>query len=276
MNRATAFAQAITLAVLLLPVCGETQQNPVGSTEAVAPPVKPVRPFILGETLTYDVTWQVFPAGTITTKIIRAGQTPDDPYEATATAQARGFVALLYTVQDVFHSFFDPNTLCSQRIAKSVREGRRHKDTQITFDRARRLAILDERDLAVQGSPAKHAENPIPDCVQDVISAFYYVRRQPFRVGEDIRLPINDGAKTADVRVNVQAIEKIKTALGERNAYRVEPTVFNGLLKRKGRMLIWFSDDDQHLPLRIKAIISVGTITADLRSVSKGAGFGVQ
>ena len=81
-------------------------------------------------------------------------------------------------------------------------------------------------------------------------------------------MPINDGSRTADVRVEVQALEKIRTPLGTQTAFRVEPTVFGGLLKRKGRMLMWFSDDQQHLPLRVKAIISVGTITADLKSVA--------
>jgi len=101
-----------------------------------------------------------------------------------------------------------------------------------------------------------------------VVSAFYFVRRQPLRVGEQIRLPINDGSKTSDVRLEVQALEKIRVPMGAEMAYRVEPTVFGGLLKRKGRMLVWFSDDERRLPLRIKAMISVGTITADLKSAS--------
>jgi hypothetical protein len=33
-------------------------------------------------------------------------------------------------------------------------------------------------------------------------------------------------------------------------------------------MLVWFSDDDQHLPLRIKFMIAVGPITATLKSVT--------
>jgi hypothetical protein len=51
----------------------------------------------------------------------------------------------------------------------------------------------------------------------------------------------------------------------------VEPKVFSGLFKRKGRMLVWFSDDDQHLPLRIKFMIAVGPITATLKSVTHAA-----
>ncbi|PYV24460.1 MAG: hypothetical protein DMG24_11420 [Acidobacteria bacterium] len=225
-------------------------------------------PFSPGETLTYDLSWQIFPAGELVATLTRSGQGAKDAYEVKATAQSKGFVSLLYTVQDEFRSVFDPHTLCSQSLSKKVNEGRRHKNTQIVFDSARKLAILDERDLATQGAPPKHAENAAPACVEDVISAFYFIRRQPLRVGEQIRLPINDGSRTADVRVEVQALEKIRTPLGTQTAFRVEPTVFGGLLKRKGRMLMWFSDDQQHLPLRVKAIISVGTITADLKSVA--------
>ena len=232
------------------------------------PPAAPPEPFTPGETLTYDLDWQIFPAGEVVATLTKKGEGAKDAYEVKATGASRGFVSLLYTVHDEFSSVFDPHTVCSESISKKISEGRRRKDTRIVFDGARKLAILDERDLAAQGAPAKHAENAIPGCVQDVVSAFYFVRRQPLRVGEQIRLPINDGSKTTDVRLEIQALEKIRVPMGTQMAYRVEPTVFGGLLKRKGRMLVWFSDDERRLPLRIKAMISVGTITADLKSAT--------
>jgi uncharacterized protein DUF3108 len=228
----------------------------------------PSTPFSPGETLTYDLSWQIFPAGQVVATLSRVDEGSKESYEVKATAQSRGFVSLLYTVQDEFDSFFNPKTLCSESISKRINEGRRRKNTRIVFDASRKLAVLNEQDLAAKGAPAKHAESAIPACVQDVVSAFYFVRRQPLRVGQDIRLPINDGSKTSDVRIEVQALEKIHTPIGTRSAFRVEPTVFGGLLKRKGRMQIWFSDDAERLPLRIKAMISVGTISADLRSVT--------
>ena len=248
----------IGLAVLLLAI---------GSSGAERPQSSPL-PFSPGETLTYDLSWQVFSAGQVVASLSRFREGSKDSYEAKATAQSRGFVSLLYNLQDEFHSFFNPETLCSESISKRINEGRRHKNTRIVFDSARKLAVLDEQDLAVKGAPAKHVESEIPACVQDVVSAFYFVRRQPLRVGQEIRLPINDGSKTADVRMEVQALETIRTPLGARSAFRVEPTVFASLLKRKGRMQIWLSDDPERLPLRIRATISVGTITADLRSVA--------
>ena len=228
-------------------------------------------PFEPGERLTYDVTWSVFQAGAVSATLQEGGQAAKDDYIVVTTAQSQGFVSLLFNVRNEFRSFFDSHTLCSQRISKKIDEGRRHKGTEIVFDSQRLRAILDERDLAKPQDPPKHAENEIPHCVEDVVTAFYYLRRQDFQIGKPLHLPVNDGSKTYDVTLEVQAHETLQTPLGTRSAIRVEPKVFSGLFKRRGRMLVWFSDDDQHLPLRIKFIIAVGPITATLKSVTRVA-----
>jgi hypothetical protein len=226
-------------------------------------------PFAPGEKLTYSVTWSIFPAATVSATLRSVGEGSKDAFEVTTTANSQGFVSLLYNVENEFHSIFDPQTTCSQRILKKINEGRRHKDTRIVFDSARKLAILDERDLNKPNDPPKHAENQIPGCVEDIVTAFYFLRRQDFEVGKSIRVPVNDGSKTTEVTVEIQAREQIQTPLGNRESFRVEPKVFDGLFKRKGRMLIWFSADPQRLPLRIKAMISVGSLTGNLISVSQ-------
>jgi len=225
-------------------------------------------PFEPGETLTYDLTWTIFPAGTVSTTLQSRDQGPKDDYTVVTTARSQGFVSLLYNVDDEYRSFFDPKTMCSIRISKKIVEGRRQKETEIVFDSHRKLAVLDERDLTRPKTPPKHAENETPPCVEDVVTAFYYLRRQDLQVGKSLHLPINDGSRTYDVNVEVQAREKVQTPLGNLSAIRVEPRVFSGLFKRKGRMLVWFSDDGQHLPLRIKFMTTVGPITGTLRSVT--------
>jgi hypothetical protein len=226
-------------------------------------------PYAPGETLTYEVTWSIFPAGEVAATLRSASEGQADVHEVTTTARSQGFVSLLFPVKNEFHSFFDPQTACSRRISKKVNEGRRHKETEIVFDAVRKLAILDEHDLTRPNAPPKHAENPIPSCVEDVVTAFYFLRREKFELGRSIQVPVNDGSKTYEVTVEVQALERIQTPLGNRDAFRVEPKVFGGLFKRKGRMLIWFSDDEQHLPLRIKFMITVGAITGTLKSVAE-------
>lgn len=226
-------------------------------------------PFSPGETLTYDVNWSIFPAGEVTANLSRDKNEPGDAYVVTTTAQSRGFVSLLYKVQDEFRSVFNPETLCSRQISKQINEGGRHKITKITFDTRRGFAILDERDVGPGNKPPKHDAHKIPPCVQDVISAFYFVRSQPLHVGEDVKLAINDGSKTRTVVAAVTARKKIRTPLGIHEALRVEPTVFGNLYeKKKGKLVIWFSDDQYHYPLRIKATLKLGAITGTLASVT--------
>lgn len=225
-------------------------------------------PFTPGEKLTYDVMWTIFRAGEVTATLGTTGEGKRDGYEVTATARSEGFVPLLFYVDNVFTATSSPQTLCSEGIVKKVNEGRRHKDTRIIFDYNRKLALLNERDLNQPSNPPKLADYAIPPCVEDVVTAFYYLRRQRLEIGHTIELPVNDGSNTQRVVVEVQAREKVQTPMGTYDAIRVEPKVFNGLLKRKGRMLIWFSADPRQLPLRIKAMISVGSITGTLRSVT--------
>lgn len=226
-------------------------------------------PFTPGETLTYNVSWSVFPAGEVTATLTRDVDNAGGDYLVTTTARSEGFVSLLYKVQDEFRSVFNPETLCSTQISKRINEGGRHKITKITFDSGRGLAILDERDTGEKNKPPKHAEHKIPPCVQDIISAFYFVRSQPLHVGENIKLAVNDGSKTTTVVAAVTARRKIRTPLGVHEALRVEPTVFGNLYeKKKGKLVIWFSDDKYHYPLRIKATLKLGAITGTLASVT--------
>jgi len=227
------------------------------------------QPFSPGETLTYNVNWSVFPAGKLTVTLSRDKDRPGADYVIKTTANSQGFVSLLYKVQDEFQSVFNPQTLCSIEISKQINEGSHHRITKITFDHYRGLAILDEHYLGGENKPPKHDEHAIPPCAQDIITAFYYVRSQPLRVGDTVKLAVNDGSKTKTVVAEVKGRKKIQTPLGPREALRVVPSVFGNLYeKKKGKVVIWFSDDAYHFPLRIRVALKLGAITGTLTSVS--------
>ncbi|MGH9444333.1 MAG: DUF3108 domain-containing protein [Terriglobia bacterium] len=239
----------------------------LSSLQAQAPTPEP-SPFAPGETLSYNVTWSIFPAGEVVARLQQLGSGPGDAYEIDATAHSKGFVSLLFRLDNHYRAIFNPRTLCSREIYKTINEGRRHKKTHIVFDEARQVAVLNEVDLAKPEHPVKHTTNAIPGCVEDILTSFYYLRRQPMYVGEKIRLPVNDGSKTHEVVVDVQQRQRLQTPLGPRYALRVEPRALGDLYKKKGRLLIWFSDDKERLPLRIKAMMPIGAITGNLASVS--------
>ena len=225
-------------------------------------------PFAPGETLTFDVDWSIFTAGRVVATVVKSEKDGTDPSEIITTARTQGFASLLFKVQDDFDSFFDPQTLCSRRILKKVSENSRHREINIVFNKERGVALQDDRDLNTPKNPPKHIENKISGCVEDIVTAFYFLRHQPLHLGQDIHVSLNDGGQTHDVAVEVQARDQLHTALGNRMAFRLEPKIFGTLYNKQGRLLVWLSNDAQRLPLRIKMTISVGTITGNLKSVT--------
>jgi hypothetical protein len=85
--------------------------------------------------------------------------------------------------------------------------------------------------------------------------------------GQSARVPVSDGKKSAQVRVDAQAREEVVTKLGKFKTIRYEAFLFNGVLfSRRATLEIWVSDDERRLPvqLRVRLPILIGTITLQL------------
>ena len=245
---------------------------PARSIEAVQKSrlVAATTPFEVGERFTYNVSWKVFDAGIATMTLAeKTSLQNEDTYRINATVYSTGIVSALFSVVDVFESHFQVRELCSRRITKKIQEGRRHRETVVTFDSKTRKARMEDRDLNRPDLPPKRSESPAPSCVQDVISALYVIRTKTLRVGELVQFPINDGGKTYDVTVEVQAQEEVRTPAGIFQTFRLEPRVFDGLFKSKGRLFVWVTTDTARMPVQLKAKINIGTITAMLTRVDR-------
>jgi uncharacterized protein DUF3108 len=242
-------------------------------TEAAAQKPSPTTnaaPFEVGERFTYNVSWKVFDAGIATMTLAeKMSFQNEETYRINATVYSTGIVSALFKVVDVFESFFQARDLCSRRITKRIQEGRRHRETVVTFDAKARRAQMEDRDLNLPDLPAKRTESPVPSCVQDVISALYVIRTRTLRVGELVQFPINDGGRTYDVTVEIQAEEEVRTPAGTFQAFRLEPKVFDGLFKSKGRLFVWVTTDSARMPVQLKAKINIGTITAALTQADR-------
>lgn len=229
--------------------------------------IQPLRPgfqFPYGQTLRYDGEWRFWTAGVATLRIEQAGA----QNHVTATADSSGVVALLYRVQDRLNSYFDAKTLCSNKLVKHSEEGSHFRETAITYDYGRGKAVLEERNL--KDNQQKRTENDVPGCVTDVISGILYVASLPLQQGATYTFPLNDGGKTVTVQAHVEGKEQVKTPAGTFQTIRVGPEGDSGaLLKNKGRIWIWYTDDDKHLPVQMRAKLFWGTLTIYLSGISK-------
>ena len=233
-------------------------------------PAASTLPFEVGERFTYNVSWKVFDAGIATMTLAeRTSFQNEDSYRIKATVYSTGIVSALFKVVDVFESFIQARDLCSRKITKKIQEGRRHRETTVTFDAKTRQARMEDRDLNRPDLAPKLTESSVPPCEQDVISALYAIRTKTLRVGELVQFPINDGGRTYEVTVEIQAQEEVRTPAGTFQAYRLEPKVFDGLFKSKGRLFVWLTTDAARMPVQLKAKINIGTITAALTQADR-------
>ncbi|HKD83574.1 MAG TPA: DUF3108 domain-containing protein [Terriglobales bacterium] len=220
--------------------------------------------FPYGQTLHYEGEWRFWTAGVATVRIEQSGS----QNHIAATADSTGVVSLLYRVQDRFNSYFDGKSLCSSKLIKHTEEGSHKRETTITYEYARGKAVLDERNL--KDNQQKRVENDIPNCVTDVLSGIFYVSSLPLQIGATYTFPLNDGSKTVTVQAHVEGKEQIKTTAGTFQTLRVGPEGDSGaLLKNKGRIWIWYTDDDKHLPVQMRAKLFWGTVTVYLTSITK-------
>lgn len=216
------------------------------------------QPVTKSEVLTYGAEWRFVRAGEARLTLQGASQTQ-------LQLRTAGLVAQLYTVDDSYLANYGPGH-CAADSIMDAREGRRHRETRITFDSARRRASYFEKDLLKDATVlAKEIETPA--CVHDLVGALQRLRLQPLQPGQSTSFPLSDGKKFANARVECQEKEVVKTPLGSFPSVRYEAFVFDGaLFGRKGRAFFWLTDDDRRIPVqfRIQLPFYVGTVTLQL------------
>jgi hypothetical protein len=243
-------ANAVTLlCALALAAASRGQQN-----AALLPP-RPGFSFPQKQTLTYSVDWRVFPAGMAVVHFEAAG----DHEHIVASAYTSGAINLLFHVTDNFQSEFDREKGCTYDFDKQTVEGRRQNSSTLHIDYADSKSILNEKNL-VNGQ-TKHVVSPVQGCLTDLLTGVFYPSSQPLLIGHSFVIPVADAQRTVLVTMKVEDREEVKTPQGTFKTIRVQPTADAGVVKNRGNIWIWYTDDDRHLPVQMRARLFWGTIT---------------
>jgi hypothetical protein len=209
------------------------------------------------ERLSYTVEWRLIHAGNA---VIESG-----PSSVAVKLDSAGLVSTLYKIQDAYRVQLEA-PFCATSSLMDAREGSRHRETSIAFDRARNRASLVEKDVNKNVIVSK-TEVQVPNCVHDVTAALLRLRRTKVEVGQSVQIPVSDGRKYAAVKVDAQEREQVKTPAGTFNTVRYEVNLLNGVVySRAGRVFVWLTDDDRRLPVqfRLRMNFPLGTVTLEL------------
>ena len=71
-----------------------------------------------------------------------------------------------------------------------------------------------------------------------------------------------------DLTMKAEAKEQVVTQAGTFQTIRVQPIADAGVVKNRGNIWIWYTDDDRHMPVQMRARLFWGTITMHLVSMA--------
>ena len=217
--------------------------------------------FGLGERLVFDVSYGIITAG----EAVMAIPTIEDIsgrncYHVQFTVNSLPSFSWIYRVDDHYSTFIDTEAIAPLRFEQHIREGSYKRDFTAAFDQIHHRAITTEGDHA------------IPPYVHDIMSAFYYTRTLDFssaRVGDVTVLHNFFKDTTYELGVKFLGRQELEVKAGTFRSIVVEPLVKEGgLFKSEGRIVIWLTDDERKIPIRVNTKVLIGSIDTELREYS--------
>jgi hypothetical protein len=161
-------------------------------------------------------------------------------------------------VSDRYESVIDINTGLPLFSIRDINEVKYRRYNEVIFARDRGTVIS-----------LKSGEHPVPDGILDLLSAFYYARRvifdKPLYEGQIINLTTYFDDEIYNVKVKYLETEKIKTDFGKFNCLRFIPVLDEkSSLKKEDDFQVWFSDDGNFIPVKIRLKLGISTVKCDL------------
>lgn len=179
-----------------------------------------------------------------------------ETYHIIVEGNSAGMFNWFYKVRDRFETFMDEEAMVPLKFIRRTREGSYVKDDDVIFDHGERYA------------QSRYKKKEIPLYVQDIVSAFYYLRNFEFdtAVANDeyfIDFWLDDSVYIS--RVIFEGREKIKTDYGEIMCMKFKPQVAVGeIFQQPYPMVLWVSDDKNKIPVLAKSGVFIGSVTIEL------------
>ena len=196
------------------------------------------------------------------------------------TAQSRGFLDAAYPIDDRANTFLDPESLVPYRTEKQFNENGKFRSYDVDY-RHNRFAAEVERHREDRQS---NFESPIPDSTHDMLTWVYDYRQNDLSLGDKHQYFIYDGWLLSRIHLEVVEREELLTPIGWFNTWKVkfqreildpeENTNSDGeevgppelSTKEQARHTghIWFSRDENHIPVRLTIDTAFGAGNAVL------------
>lgn len=276
-TNAVGFRQIFLFVVFLALTSAIAAQSAAGSSANMPSAKAASEPFTIGETLSYEAKWSKsllrgIDVADLNFKIEKAPAQNGSKLLFQGEAVSKGTLMKIarFSFLQKIDSTVDAGNF---RILHTVRRDEqkdRVRDGEAQFDYKTRRVVYREVDPNNPQNPPRTIISPLESATQDLLSAIYFLRRQPLAVGKNFDISVSDSGVIYRIPVKVVAREQLKTTLGKVWTLRVEPEVFGDkrLVAGEGKMIIWFTDDARRLPVRSQIQADVGKIEIKIKKAT--------
>jgi hypothetical protein len=221
--------------------------------------------FKTGEWFKFRIHYGLVTAGYATLELKEATVKNKKVFHAVGLGYTSGMTKMFFKVEDNYQSFIDKSTSKPYYFLRKIDEGGYTKNQEGVFNQDKNTVFVKD-----------HKNNTektfnVTENVQDIVSSFYYLRNHPtidkLKVGEAIMIDMFFDDEIVKFKLKFVGRETIKTKFGKVKTMIFRPLVQSGrVFKEEESLTVWISDDENKIPLRIKASLAVGSLKADLES----------
>jgi len=186
-----------------------------------------------------------------------------DVFHVIGKGKSTGLLDLFFEVDDNYQTYIDKNTELPLRFIRKINEGGHTKDKEIFFDQHNNIAkVHDKKYKKLKSFSTKNG-------VQDMLSVFYFLRnkidRKGIQPGDEIILDLFFDDENYRFKTVFLEREVVKTKFGKVNCLKFRPYVqADRIFEEEESLTFWVSDDENKMPIKIKAELAVGSLEADL------------
>jgi hypothetical protein len=249
------------LVLALTPAFGSNVARSASARERASEIASSSATMAIGERLVYDVKFGAMRVGTGSMEVMGIDDVRGRDAWHTVFAIKGGVP--LYRVDDRLESWIDTSSFTSLRFVQETNEGRRH--------RTKRIELFPERGIYTEEG-ATPTDKPTVEQPLDEAAFLYFLRRVPLVVGESYSFDRYFKPDRNPIRLEILRRERIEVPAGSFATIVVRPIIkAKGIFSENGQAEVWLTDDPRHAVVQMKAKLSFGSLTLQLRDQGRAA-----
>jgi hypothetical protein len=214
-----------------------------------------------GEWLKYRMHYGLINAGYATVDVNAVKKNKKEAFHIVAKGWTTGVTRWFFKVKDNYQTWFYKDNMKPYHFRRRVDEGGHIISRDVYFDQEAKSAFVKDHKKKIEKTVSI-------DNVQDMISAFYYLRNQDIsnlKINDELNLNMFFDYETFGFKMRYLGEEIIKTKFGRIKCFKFRPLVQSGrVFKAEESLTVWITADKNKIPVRIQADLAVGSLKADL------------